>query len=154
MLGNHPRLFVMAATHVTHILPLHPSPRPSLSPFLHLFPPSSSSSFHRTGGVCAPYSAHNTYPAPYTSRVWGKFLNFARIENFHILFPRRRDAARCWLQPSCSRRSCRSLLMRQRCNRSEKFPKAMPLYPASSEIVSELAIEDNKRVGQFEPLPN
>jgi len=27
--------------------------------------------------------------------VWGKFLNFARIENFHILFPRRRDAARC-----------------------------------------------------------
>lgn len=85
----------------------------------------------------APYPAHNTYPAPYApslSRVRGKFLNFARIENFHILFPWRYGAARCcWLQPvvvPVVLSSCDS------CNRTEKFPKATPFHPAYSCIVS------------------
>lgn len=134
-------------TRHTHTPLRPPSPRPSLSlslshPSSHLFPPSSSSSFHRAGagmggrGVCAPYPAHNTYPTPYTSRVWGKFLNFARIENFHILFPRRRGAARCWLQPGrLSSLSFSSAC--DSCNRSEKFPKAMPPpFPAFPDIVS------------------
>jgi len=82
---------------------------------------------------CTLYPAHNTYPAPYTSRVRGKFLNFARIENFHILFPRRRGAARCSQSSFSSFSSCDS------CNRTEKFPKVMPFYFAFSYIVNRLA---------------
>lgn len=105
MPGNHPRLFVMAATHVTHILPLRPSPHPSLSSFRLVFflllplllfllphrsplplspsPPSfSSSSSYHIGVHPIPRIIHILHQP----RVRGKFLNFARIENFHILF--------------------------------------------------------------------
>lgn len=76
---------------------------------------------------CTFYPAHNTYPAPYTSRVRGKFLNFARIENFHILFPRRRGAARCQLQPVVVLIVLVVLVMRQlqsnrKISQSDAFP--------------------------------
>lgn len=108
----------------------------SLPSFLHRSRPSSScSSSHRVGGCTLhPPPAHNTYPAPYTSRVRGKFLNFARIENFHILFPRRRGAVRA---ASCSSQSSPSSFSScDSCNRTEKFPKAIPFHPAFSRIVS------------------
>lgn len=92
---------------------------------------------------CTLYPAHNTYPAPYTNRVRGKFLNFARIENFHILFPR---GGAELLAASCSQSfsSFSSFSSCDSCNRTEKFPKAMPFRPAFFRIVSRLAIEDNK----------
>lgn len=130
--GRHTR-----HTHTPPLSLLFVLRRVLLSP---VFPsPFSSSSFHsffspRRGCTLRPPPAHNTYPAPYTSRVRGKFLNFARIENFHILFPRRRGAARvarCSSQSSSSSfSSCDS------CNRIEKFPKAMPFHPAFLRTVS------------------
>lgn len=130
----------MAATHVTHILPPPPSllslvlRRVLLSP---VFPSSSSSSFYfffsPVGGAPSTLRIiHILHPIP--SRVRGKFLNFARIENFHILFPRRRGAARA---ASCSSQSSPSSFSScDSCNRIEKFPKAMPFYPAFPRIVS------------------
>lgn len=127
MPGNHPRLFVMAATHVTHILPLRPSPRPSLLSlrlvfFLLLllllhhhspapFPPfllfSSSPSYHIGAHPLPPRIIHILHPTP-AARVRGKFLNFARIENFHILFLRRSGTEPRALLADCSQSSSSS----------------------------------------------
>lgn len=80
---------------------------------------------------CTLYPAHNTYPAPYTSRVRGKFLNFARIENFHILFPRRRGECSLLAAASRSRRSRHATTAIE----PKNFPKRCLSVPHSSALL-------------------
>lgn len=100
-------------TRHTHILPPSPFPR-SPSSFAH----PSSALWQDT----VPRIIHIPHPTP--AARGGKFLNFARIENFHILFPRR-EAAGCWAATSSRRLRRRATAAIE----SKNFPNLLPSYP-------------------------
>lgn len=157
--GNHPRLCVMAATHVTHILPLLLF---SNQRSLFFFQPRCSFLFLPSRLLLGqdtvfPRIIHIPRGQLVGCRVrGGKFWNFARIENFHILYSWCETG--CLLPATSSRSRLRRLVVVFGTSRataaieSKNFPKLPSVLSTDSPIVGTLVI-GGEVSRQFSGLP-